>query len=279
MPRRVCCKLSSFSSFYTFSFLKEIEMASKSRSFLAVTLLATLCHPILAKTKIDLQWSICDTDAETVLRKLGEEDTAPYKSNPITYYDTWPPTYTNQGLGLRTKVKKHDPGYPISMVKARFGAETDNVPEQADCVWDQYGKTDYYTCGMMSILPEIDESENLWSPEQKAFAERYQAVNWDTLVPYGPFMNPKWKLRIDGHKAVFDDVVAEPLHLMEIEIEVKKKHGKKVHKRITKYLQDRGVVICDPQLPKTLRLFEYLVENGTATVEAQHQQSVFAEEL
>lgn len=253
-------------------------MASALKTVLKLSLLAALCHPTFAKETIDLQWSICDNDAETVLRKLGEEDTPPYKANPITYYDTWPPSYTNQGLGLRTKVKKHDPGYPISMVKARFGAETDNVPERAECVCDQYGNTSYYTCGMLEILPELDETLDLWSPAQKAFAERYQAVDWNALVPYGPFMNPKWKLRIKGHKAVFDDVVASPLHLMEIEVEVKKKHGEKVHRKMSKYLKKKGVVICEPQLPKTLRLFESL-RNETVVAEPEKQQVVFAEEL
>ncbi|KAI9757838.1 MAG: hypothetical protein M1835_000631, partial [Candelina submexicana] len=234
-------------------------MHLQRNSFLAITCLTALFSPpTLASAKIDLQWSICDTDAETVLRKLGEEGKTPYKAKPITYYDTYPPTYTTAGLSFRTKFKHHDPGYLISLIKARFGAETDNVPPEADCIWDQYGNASYYTCGLPSIVATADETVELWSPTQKAFAERYQHIDWDALVPYGPFMNPKWKLRILGHKGVFDDVVASPLHLMEIEISVKKRKGDKVHKKITKYLQDRGVVICEPQLPKTLRLFERL---------------------
>ena len=64
------------------------------------------------------------------------------------------------------------------------------------------------------------------------------------------------------YEAVFDDVKASVadsiLHLMEIEAEVEKSEGDKIYRKITEYLEDRGVVICDPQLPKTLRLFEEL---------------------
>ena len=225
-------------------------------AFLTVALVLTFCRSSNHERKIHLQWAICDEDAQTVLRKLGEEDKESYKANAITYYDTWPPTYTAKGLGLRTKTKKHDPGWPISLVKARFGEQIDDVPPNADCVWDRYGNGTYFTCGLPFVLP--DEPTDIWSEEQMAFAERYQAIEWDALVPYGPFANPKWKLSIQGHKAVFDDVMAGDLHLMEIEIAVEKSKGVEVHANITKYLNEHDVVICEPQLSKTLRLLDHL---------------------
>ena len=117
------------------------------------------------------------------------------------------------------------------------------MPSDAECVWDQYGNSTYFTCGVSSRLDEDDVEEDdddeIWSDEQIAFAERYHDVAWDDLVPYGPFMNPKWKLHLDGIKVVFDDVVAETagetLHLMEIEAKAKMKKREAVHKKITKY--------------------------------------------
>lgn len=87
------------------------------------------------------------------------------------------------------------------------------------------------------------------------FAERYGHVNWTALRGYGPYQNAKWKVRIDGHKAKFDDVVAGGLHLMEIETKVSERKAGEVVKRITGYLRDRGVVLCEPQEGKTMRLF------------------------
>ena len=226
---------------------------------LHVVVLSTLLYSfVLSKTVIDLQWAICDQDAETVLEKLGQGGLEPRRENNITYYDAFPPTYTANGLAFRTKVKKHQ---PISMIKARFNEETEDVPSAADCVWDRYGDSPFFTCSL--AFPLLDETRASWSEEQIAFARRYQYVDFDELVPYGPFLNPKWKLRIEGYKAVFDDVMAvaanSPLHLMEIEVGVNMSKQEKVHRKITKYLRSRGVVICDePQLPKTLRLFDAL---------------------
>ena len=163
------------------------------------------------------------------------------------------------------------------MIKARFDDFTENVPSTADCVWDQYGNSTFFTCGVSSRLNEdgVEEYDEIWSDEQIAFAERYQDVAWDDLVPYGPFMNPKWKLHLDGVKVVFDDVIAEAagetLHLMEIETAVKMKKSEAVHERITKFLEDRDVVICQPlQLPKTLRLFAAL-DQATENALSQKQ--------
>jgi len=162
--------------------------------------------------------------------------------------------------------------------KSEFDEENENVPLDADCGWDEYGNSTYFTCGMISPLDEgVEDIEDIWSDDQVAFAERYQEVGWDGLVPYGPFLNPKWKLHIEGYKAVFDDVIAEAagstLHLMEIEVEVKKSKGEKVHKKIEEYLRGRGVTICEPlQLPKTLRLFSAL--DGAARANPESGQSV-----
>jgi hypothetical protein len=240
-----------------------IDLVVFVTSLLALAFAASVPGSTLTDTTVDLQWALCDKDAQTVLRKLGKAHKIPYKANPITYYDTWPPSYTAKGLGFRTKIKKHDPGYPISLVKARFGEQTDNVPPAVDCVWDRYGNITYFTCALLHLLP--DETEyNTWSDGQIYFAERYQEVRWDDLEAFGPFMNPKWKLKIKGHHAVFDDVMASDLHLMEIEVAAKGSESEAVYKKITSYLQAHDVVLCEAQLPKTLRLFSHLEDSSWA---------------
>lgn len=251
-----------------------------SRLFVIV-LLVVLCSFTLGKTVVDLQWAICDQDAETVLHKLGKSGKEAYKANNITYYDALPPVYTAKGLAFRTKVKKHGKrAYPISLIKARFDEETGNVPPKVDCVWDRYGNSTYYTCGLPFPLHDGLKEKHIWSEDQVAFAERYQHVNWDSLVPYGPYLNPKWKLHIEGYKAVFDDVMAfagdSPLHLMEIEVEAKKSKDDEVHKKITEYLRSCGVVICEePELSKTLRLFDALDRSSMTALD--RGQSVLRE--
>lgn len=199
---------------------------------------------------IHLQWTLCDQDAETVLEKLGEEVRAPYKKNPIAYFDTMPPTHAQQGVMFRTKVNKGD---PFSVIKVRFAEKPARLPPNADCVWDRYGDYVPYTCGARYLLS--DKTKDIWSEDQVRFAEKYDDIDWDGLVPYGPFLDGKWKIRILGHKAKLDDVVAGKLHLMEIELSTPRIGSEEVYNKVTAYLEEHRVMLCDPQQSKTLRLF------------------------
>lgn len=84
------------------------------------------------KNKISLQWSICDSDPQIVLRKLGKNISDPDKLDPISYYDTNTPIYTSQGLMFRTKIRA---SREISLVKIRFSKKFSNVPNNAVCLW------------------------------------------------------------------------------------------------------------------------------------------------
>ena len=204
-----------------------------------------------AKKDTSLQWAICEPNPQEALRKLGlGSTTPPYKENPITYYDQQPPVYLPEGLMFRTKTNK---GQPLSTVKARFPEETKDVPDFVECAWDRYGDDITYTCEKR--CPMDPASSSIWCDEQVEFAQRYANVDWAGMTAYGPFLNAKWKLRLEGYKAKFDDVAAGSLHLMEIEVKTRKSHSKKVYKAITRNLQDRGVVLCDVQEGKTIRLF------------------------
>jgi len=226
---------------------------------------------------VHLQWSICEPDAQTVLRKLGENGTRePYRDTPVTYYDTDPPTYTWGKLMFRTK-SRH--GQPVSAVKVRFDPRTSRAAAMAfesdgslpgipdahaagnvKCVWNRYGDDVYFSCGLQSPLIDI---HNVWSDEQRLFVERSETVKWDELVGYGPNYNPKWQVNVAEYPGVFDDVQAGYDHFMELEVKVAREEGHKAYEDITKYLKDHGIQICDHQKPRTLRLFETLGYNNS----------------
>ncbi|KAJ3455501.1 hypothetical protein MRS44_016983 [Fusarium solani] len=117
--------------------------------------------------EVHLQWSICDCDARTVLQKLGEDVRGPYKSNPIVYFDTLPPTHAQHGVMFRTKVNK---GEPFSLIKIRFNEKPSYTPEAASCVWDRYGSGVFYTCGEKASL--LGTHSKIWSDDQICFAEQ-----------------------------------------------------------------------------------------------------------
>lgn len=218
----------------------------------------------VAKEKISLQWAICDSSPQDVLPKLGlDPTTPPYKENPITYYDELPPVYISEGIMLRAKTNK---GQPLSTVKVRFPELKSNVPEFVECGWDQYGDQRTYTCEKR--CPRDPESPKIWCDEQLQFVGQYHDLDWSTLAAYGPFPDAKWKVHIGGYKAKFDDVVAsDSLHLMEIEAQVPLAKANKAYKKITRHLKKRGVVLCDPQDGKTLRLFHAMGYTGNGRSE------------
>ncbi|KAM0426996.1 hypothetical protein ACHAPT_007894 [Fusarium lateritium] len=221
--------------------------------FHTLVTLALFAAPSLGQSTSDqthLQWSICDRDPELVLAKLGEKVKPPYKRNPITYFDTLPPTHAQRGVMFRTKINK---GSPFSVIKVRFEQKPAYTPSTAQCVWDRYGDRVLYTCGERYSL--TGEPHKIWSDEQVRFAEAYHEIDWDGLVPYGPFPDGKWKLKTLGRKAKLDDVQVGTLHLMEIEMSVARDEADEVYRSVTEYLLRNGVVLCDPQVSKTLRLF------------------------
>lgn len=163
---------------------------------------------------------------------------------------------------FRTKTRR---GEELSAVKAHLdpgslGTSDDLFwigKDTSVCVWDRYGNDQFFTCQVQSMLEGRSE---LWSDEQIRFAKscRRRHVTWRDLVAFGPHPNPKWRLEVVGYEAVFDDVQAGPLHLMELEVKVPKTRGDEIYQKISTYLGERGVRLCPKQEPRTLRLFHGL---------------------
>jgi hypothetical protein len=221
------------------------------RSLLTVLAALLILAPAARATEIDLQWSLCGASPAAVLSLLGDAGAAASKKARVTYYDSNPPSYGAAGLSFRTKGK---PGKEKSSVKVRFPGPNAGVPPEADCSWDRYGDAETYTCEETAPL----DGGSPWSAAQKAFAGRYHAVDWTTLAAWGPYANPKWKLTVSGHKAVFDTVEAAGLHLMELSVKVPRADGDAVYRSVSSDLRARGVTLCPVQEGKTERLFRAL---------------------
>lgn len=211
------------------------------------------CWPKI-KDQTSLQWSICDADPQAVLAKLGTVARAPDKLDPITYYDTYPPLYTPEGLMFRTKIRG---GREISVVKVQLATPKSHVCRHAKlCRWDKYGNDTTFVCKRQAPL----NGAHLWSAKQRQLAEDFQSdITLEKLVGYGPYLNPKWKkLRIEGYEAVLDDVAVQSMHLMELEVKIHRAEEDRVYQVITDHLRARGVVLCARQESKTMRLFRVM---------------------
>lgn len=121
-------------------------------------------------------------------------------------------------------------------------------------LWNRYGNDTFYTCEKRSLL----DTKNPWSAEQIQFADQYQNVDWEDLTAFGPYPNAKWKLKIDGHRAVFDDVATRSLHIMEIEMKVPKSERDVIYQAVSEKLEKLGIRLFGRQEGKTMRLFRDL---------------------
>lgn len=215
--------------------------------FLPATLSAAL------KEQVNLQWAICDANPRDVLAKLGEGTANPYRHNPINYFDTDPPTYISDEIMFRTKTSH---GEALSTIKVVFRNTTVDIPSWVRCLWNRYGDDITYTCEKRCPLRR--NTSTVWCKKQVHFIERYRSINWKEMVAFGPYMDSKWKFHIGGYKVKFDDVVAEGLHLMEIEAQLPSSEGQTAFQKISEHLKARGVSLCDRQEGKTVRLFRAL---------------------
>lgn len=204
-----------------------------------------IAHPI------DLQFAICDESGATTAQRLGFEDLVA-KMTQVTYFDTNPPQYIQQGATFRTKYGKLKAGL-LSSVKLR-SADVASAPSGADCEWDRYGTTDTYTC---EIEGEGFSPKNPWTSEQRSFAAQRIAVDWSQLVAFGPYSDEAWKATYRDYKLKLDSVnPPAPLRpLIELSVRVEFSERDTAFNEILTLLKKQGVPLCPIQEAKTLRLF------------------------
>lgn len=204
--------------------------------------------PAMADDTVNLQWSICDSSPQVVLQKFGSSKTSSDKEEVITYYDTNPPTFDPRGIAFRTKSSDQS-----SLIKIHFDQVPSNVPASANCLWERYGNQEKYVCEIDNDL----SGSSPWSADQLSFVGQYQAVNTSALVAFGPYNNPKWKIKFGGGlKGTFDTVEAQQQHIMELEIKTDKADDDDTYDQVTAILNQAGIVLCPVQEGKTTRLFK-----------------------
>lgn len=203
--------------------------------------------------QIDLQWAICEDDPADVADRLGFKNDSP-KLVDVTYYDTNPPRYFEEGATFRTKFKKSK-GQLVSMVKLRY-ANRETHPE-AQCEWDRYGNKDRYTC---EVEAEDVSETSIWNDKQREFAATKIQVQWPDLEAYGPYSSQAWKTTFKSYTLKLDSVnLPVPLDpLIELSVKIDYVNRNEADAAIEQLLADRGVHLCANQEPKTRRLFRAL---------------------
>jgi hypothetical protein len=205
-----------------------------------------------AEERIDLQWSVCESDSRLVAARLGVEGEP--KEGSITYFDSLPVSYIDKGLTFRIRGWKAESSLESS-VKMRFPNYVADAP--GECEWDRYGAQETYTCEVAAgeISPE-----DPWVPSLRQYAESFSPIAWKELHTFGPYTSLTWRTRIGDYKVQFDTVILPGGLSPASEISVKVPYSRKdeVYDQLTAEFRAREVKLCDRQESKTMKLFRLL---------------------
>lgn len=241
---------------YRLIFMKKTRILPAAASCWTSIFFAVSCALLPAfsvwasEERIDLQWTICDESGQVTASRLGI-DPLVVKFSEVTYYDTSPPRYSDNGATFRTKYGKSKAGL-VSIVKLRFSQTVSE--SDAECEWDRYGQAEQYTC---EVEEEGVSYQNPWRQSQRIFIGTRLPVDWNSLLPYGPYPSESWRAEYHGWTLRLDSVnPPAPLPpLIELSVKTDYDQREEAHEAITQLLRRRGVPLCATQEPKTSRLF------------------------
>jgi len=194
----------------------------------------------------ELQWAICETNPATVLAEL-EKDNWESEQSSITYFETKLPSYYEKGISFRVKEKN---GEAVAIVKVRGN---DAEPGSERCEFDRYGKIETYACKYEAR--RVREASP-WTEAQKRFAEKFQPVDWASLVPFGPYPVEKWQGKLKKERMSLEALEVPGMSpILELSARVDSSLSEEVYRKITDRLERDGVRLCRKQEGKTDRLF------------------------
>lgn len=198
--------------------------------------------------KTELQWALCESNAELVLEKLGQENWEREDSS-ITYFESADPGYYREGVSFRVKQKR---GEKKSVVKVRGDART---IDGDNCEWDRYGDQVAYACKLEAAA----RGAHVWTAAQRRFVERFTKVNWENLHAFGPYPVSAWEGKAKKEKLVLEAMrpdVRSPI--LELSTRVDAGEADEIYRKITHFLEENDVHLCRVQEGKALRLFRAL---------------------
>lgn len=233
-----------------------------------VHLVSLLLFAVLAAAgrdeTVDLYWSICEKDPQTVINKLSDTDVLwqqskyrPHSIRNVTFY--YPPKRLHpwsQAL-LYQRDDPHGPNY--AEVKIRTGPlpvrANEIRPEESwpldqlevllakdapSCSWEWYNthRYAYYSC---AIRYQRKWRPVLWSQSQVNFTERWHGpLDWENLITAGPFIQGWWSVTLNGHRAKLTDVYDGNEHHMILTIMTTKTHCSQIQREVTEGLVGRN---------------------------------------
>jgi hypothetical protein len=231
-------------------------------------LLSLLLFAVLAAAGrdevVELRWSICEKDPQTVIDKLSDTDVLwqTYKYRPhsirnVTFY--YPPKRLHpwsQAI-LWQRDDPHGPNY--AEAKVRIGPlpvraneirpqewwpldelEFLKSKDKPMCNWEWFNthRYAYYAC---TVMYAREWRPVLWSEAQMNFTERWHGpLDWDNLITAGPFIQGWWSVTVNGHRGKLTDVYDGNEHHMIYKIDTTKTHCSQIYREVTEGLAGRN---------------------------------------
>lgn len=210
-----------------------------------------------ASEQSELHWSVCEKSSELILAKLGLK-IKEVERRKVSYSDKWNAdleNFTHHSEGLILRVRE-EAGAFKSTVKIKF----ENLPQISE-EWESLVKCerDIYTT-KESFFCSLSEETNSFSATQKSFVKAYrEEPEWDLLQVHGPAANTVWKMKaqINIPKLELEEIVLKDgSSIFEISTRAAAEEAESEHQRITSWLLQRALQICEVQESKTRQVLE-----------------------
>jgi hypothetical protein len=211
----------------------------------------------------ELQWTVCEPNAEAVLEKMGQEADTDSEEKNLSFLEMEDLRY--QGLGVTFRVIQNGEKAKTT-VKVKF-AGPDEVNWQAlnevdhKCEWDHYSSSRKFTCN----LNQKNSGRPVFTALQlKALRGltglEITAQELEEIPVWGRVGLEIWDLANDSAWPLTFEIVraSDGFSLMELSSRVDEKDEGKALAEIGSEIRKRGLVLCAKQGGRTRELLMHL---------------------
>lgn len=205
-----------------------------------------------AQDKTEIQWAICDTNIQQLIKKSAL-DFSPAESFRQSFYDTSETHYHQRGVSFHQKKNAEENATKVKITFAP-GQKIDRTwleENGGSCEYDSYGAINLLRCEM-----ENDDAEELWSEEQREFLRRHnQADLISRFETWGPYLVKNWEVKTkEWGKLKLNDLSLGKNHIVELSVKSTPARAESLRKSIEQWMHEKNIQLCSEQVGKFQRI-------------------------